>query len=837
MKSLSILTLFIALSISNSPIIAQEVSILFEVNMSYQIEEGKFDPETEFVDVAGSFNGWGETLTQLSDENQDSVYAVELNGFIPGNEIAYKFRINGEWNDREEFPGAGNDRYYTVKSDSNHIYVWYNDELPPVGPPAADFTASSTQTFVNSLVQFQNNSTGKVDSLRWYFEDGTPDTSSEQNPQIRYRETGSFDVELIAIGASENDTLLIEDFITVNERKTGETKWWNKTVFYEIFVRSFYDSDGDGIGDFNGITEKLDYLNDGDPNTYDDLGITGIWLMPIHDSPTYHGYDVIDYRSINPDYGTMEDFKNFLDAAHERGIKVIIDYVMNHTSTEHPWFEASAAGDEHFRDFYRWSQTDPGYSGPWGQQVWHQRNGDYYYGLFWGGMPDLNYENPAVKDSMFAISDFWINEIGIDGFRQDAVLYIDEDGSTLKNTDETFQFWQDFNTNLKAANPDAFAVGEAWEPTDIAIKYMSDDRLDYVFEFDLAQAILEGVNNETAGPIISQMQKVYNEYPFLQYGTFLTNHDQNRVMNVLGEDVEKAKLAASLYLTLPGIPYLYYGEEIGMLGQKPDPDIRLPMQWSDAANAGFSENQPWRSINSNYTDFNVEVMREDESSLFNHYKKLIHIRNEYSDLTNGEYEAGISSEESLFTFVRKDQYQGSPILIAVNLSPDSIKNANAVFSKSHFEYYPSNAGYFEAGVVLGEYMPNDEIRFPFAENLEDQPIENISLAPYSTKIIFVQALETSNESEEKPHNFKLHQNYPNPFNPTTTISFYLPTTESVKLKVFDITGRLVATLVDGKMNAGNHTHPFDASSLSSGIYFYLLEAGTFSTARKMILIK
>ncbi|MDR9416270.1 MAG: alpha-amylase family glycosyl hydrolase [Gracilimonas sp.] len=805
--------------------------------MSYQIESQQFNASEEFVDVAGSFNGWGETLIQLSDEDLDSVYSVEVDGFSPGQEIAYKFRINGEWNDREEFPGAGNDRLYTVKADSNHIYVWYNDERPPTGPPEADFTTNSTQVFTNSLIQFQNRSAGKIDSVTWFFESGTPEVSNEQNPQVRYSETGSFDVQLLAYGEAENDTLLVENYITVTERETEETKWWNETVFYEIFVRSFYDSDGDGIGDFNGLTEKLDYLNDGDPNTYDDLGISGIWLMPIHESPSYHGYDVINYRSINPDYGTMEDFKNFLDAAHERGIKVIIDYVMNHTSTEHPWFEKSAAGDAHFRDFYRWSETNPGYSGPWGQQVWHQRNGDYYYGLFWGGMPDLNYENPAVEDSMFTISDYWINKIGIDGFRQDAVLYIDEDGPVLKNTEETFQFWQDFNTNLKAANPDAFAVGEAWESTDIAIKYMTEDRLDYVFEFDLAQAILNGVNNETAAPIISQMQKVYDEYPFLQYGTFLTNHDQNRVMNVLGEDVEKAKLAASLYLTLPGIPYIYYGEEIGMLGQKPDPDIRLPMQWSDEANAGFSENQPWRSINSNYTDFNVEVMEENENSLLNHYKKLIHIRNEYSDLSIGEYEAGISSEESLFTFIRQNQYAGSPIMIAVNLSADSIKNASSVFSKSYFEYGPSNAGYYETDVLIGDYKSEEEFRFSFAKNESQQLVQNINLAPYSTKIILVQPVLTSKEFDKTINSFQLHQNYPNPFNPTTTISFYLPSAQTVKLNIFDITGRLVATLVEGKMNAGNHSHSFDAFSLSSGVYFYQLETNSFTSVKKMTLIK
>lgn len=809
---------------------SQEVSILFEVNMSYQIQEEKFDPENEFVDIAGSFNGWGDTITPLNDQNVDSIYSVEIDGFTPGEEIAFKFRINGEWNDREEFPGAGNNRYYTVQPDSNYIYVWYNDEINPTGPPVVDFSVASTQIYTNSVVQFNNQSSGEITSWNWFFEGGTPDTSSSENPAVRYTAAGTFDVQLIASNDTESDTLLMEDFITVSEREIGGTKWWNESVFYEIFVRSFYDSDGDGIGDFNGITEKLDYLNDGDPETKKDLGITGIWLMPIHESPTYHGYDAIDYRSINPDYGTMDDFKNFLEAAHERGIKVIIDYVMNHTSTQHPWFQKSASGDAHYRDFYRWSDTNPGYSGPWGQQVWHQQNGDYYYGLFWSGMPDLNYKNPVVKDSMFAISDFWINEIGVDGFRQDAVLYIEEDGPDLKNTDGTLQFWQDFNTNLEAANPDAFAVGEAWEPTDIALQYMTDDRLDYVFEFDLAQAILNGVNNETAAPIISQMQKVYDDYPFLQYGTFLTNHDQDRVMNVLGEDVEKAKLAASLYLTLPGIPYLYYGEEVGMLGQKPDEDIRLPMQWSDKANAGFSEYQPWRTPNSNYADFNVAVMEEDETSLLNHYKELIHFRSENPQMQTGEYEVGLTSMDDVIAFFRYDENLINTKLVVINLSDREISDLRIHHSNNML--IETGATYTFNNLLTGD---SDVGYADLSETGYTSIIQNIE--PHSTNIYSPVVLSLSTEEPDLAKDFELHQNYPNPFNPTTNISFYLPKPTEIKLQIFDVTGRLVSTILEQKMNAGNHTQTFDASNLSSGVYFYSIKSDNFQRVQKMTLIK
>lgn len=797
--------------------------------MTVQIKNETFNPATEFVDIAGSFNGWGATLHKLTDEDADSIYTIEIDGFLAGQDVHYKFRFNSSWDGREEFAGGGSNRFYKVVAENNSILVWYNNEPDPDDPPVADFKSLNTEVSVNSLAQFQDQSWGEITSRKWLFEGGTPSESQEEDPLIRYTETGTFDVELIVFNEEVSDTLHIEDYITVSEPETGETKWWNESVFYEIFVRSFYDSDGDGIGDFNGLTQKLDYLNDGNPDTDTDLGITGIWLMPIHDSPTYHGYDVIDYRSINPDYGTIEDFKTFLEAAQERGISVIIDFVMNHSSTEHPWFKASAAGDPHFRDFYRWSDTHPGYNGPWGQNVWHSKNDAYYYGLFWGGMPDLNYDNPALKDSMFAIADFWISDIGIDGFRQDAVLYIDEDGSDLKNTDGTLQFWQDFNTHVKSLNPDAFNVGEAWEPTDIVLDYISDNRLDYAFEFDLAQAILNGVNSGERTPIISQMQNVYDAYPFLQYGTFLTNHDQDRVMNTLDGNIDKAKLAASLYLTLPGIPYLYYGEEVGMLGKKPDEDIRLPMQWNTETNAGFTSGTPWRSVNSNFAEFNVEVMQEDEKSLFNQYRKFIHLRESHSAFQVGEMEIGAPSNLSVFSFARFGENL-TPVLVASNLS-DEVLESDITFSYEAVNNNPLNYDYFEILVTENDGWGTSETSANFWS------LKEVTFEPRETKVYALRSGALSTEENSNIESFYLFQNYPNPFNPSTNISFTLPRASEAQLRVYDITGRLVVELLNEKRNSGSHSVTFDASALSSGVYFYRLEAGEFQSTQKMTLIK
>ncbi len=448
----------------------------------------------------------------------------------------------------------------------------------------------------------------------------------------------------------------------------GETFWWNDIVFYEIFVRSFYDSDGDGIGDLQGIIAKLDYLNDGNPATTDDLGIGGIWLMPISQSPSYHGYDVIDYKEIESDYGTNEDFLELMDQCHQRGIKVIVDYVMNHSSNQHPWFMESSNEEEPYKDFYLWRDDDPGYTQPWGgtYHVWHpHNNGKYFYGVFWGGMPDLNYNNPAVKDTMFAIADYWLNTMQADGFRCDAVKYIYEDEGNLENLEATYQFWSDFHNHYKGINPDAMAVGEAWDATEIVLNYV-DNKFDFCFEFNLAQYIFSAVTTNSPSYIRTKMSEIKELYPYHQYGTFLTNHDQNRIFSTLVENEANNKLAAATYLTLPGIPFVYYGEEIGMLGTKPDENIRRPMQWDSGTNAGFSSGTPWHNINSNYGDYNVAEEQSDPNSIWSCYNKLIQIRNNEPALTKGTYQGINSSNNSVFAYIR--EYEGDGIVVVHNFS-------------------------------------------------------------------------------------------------------------------------------------------------------------------------
>lgn len=466
-------------------------------------------------------------------------------------------------------------------------------------------------------------------------------------------------------------------------QEQGTTYWWNETVFYEVFVRSFYDSNGDGKGDLKGLIEKLDYLNDGNPETDTDLGITGIWLMPVSESPSYHGYDVTDYKKIEEDYGSNDDFKLLMSEAHKRGIKVIVDFVMNHTSAEHPWFVSSASSpSSEYRNWYRWSPTNPGYSGPWNQAVWHYKNGMFYYGLFWGGMPDLNYEEEAVRSEMKDIASFWLKDMNVDGFRCDAVKYIYEDGSDLENTSETFDWWREFHTYYKGEKPGSVVVGEAWDRTDIVQNYVGD-KFDFCFEFDMASAIKNSIMRSNPSEIEEKMVELTTAYPYHQYGTFLTNHDQNRIIEQLGNSVEKNKLAASIYLSLPGIPFLYYGEEIGMKGMKPDENIRRPMQWSAAANGGFTTGTPWNSLNSNYTSYNVADQNDNEESLLYHYRKLISLRNENKALTKGTYQLLENEDDEILSFLR--EYQSEGVLIIANFSNDICEKITVKASQTNLE--------------------------------------------------------------------------------------------------------------------------------------------------------
>ncbi len=445
--------------------------------------------------------------------------------------------------------------------------------------------------------------------------------------------------------------------------------WWNDSVFYEIFVRSFFDSNGDGVGDFVGITQKLDYLNDGNPDTTNDLGISGIWLMPINPSPSYHGYNVTDYYAVNPEYGTLEEFKTLLVEAHTHGIRVIIDMVLNHTSIDHPWFQAATDSSSPYHDWYIWSDVDPGYSGSWEQQVWFPYNSKFYYSTFSAGMPDLNYNNPKVTAEMENVFRFWLEDVGVDGFRLDASKHLIEEGSIQANSQSTHAWYKNFYPFYKEMNPDALVVGEIWEETAIMSDYLQGDEMDLSFEFYLAGATINAINEENVFQLSQQISRTNNLIPNQRFSPFLSNHDLERVLSQLRGNVDKAKIASAVLLTAPGVPFLYYGEEIGMEGIKPDNQIRTPMQWSSAAFAGFSTVEPWQPVNPDWETVNVATETDSDSSLLSMYRTLILARNQHIALRVGDFQVINTGNDALYSFLRVSAEESVMVLINLKNEP------------------------------------------------------------------------------------------------------------------------------------------------------------------------
>ncbi|WP_044039726.1 alpha-amylase family glycosyl hydrolase [Clostridium bornimense] len=444
------------------------------------------------------------------------------------------------------------------------------------------------------------------------------------------------------VPSSKNSKFNKVEFNDVKRNKTNMDK--KQGVYYEIFVRSFADSDGDGIGDLNGVTEKLSYLKE--------LGVDGIWLMPVTESESYHGYDVIDYKAIEKDYGTMEDFQKLLEEAHKLNIKVIMDLVINHTSSSHPWFKESASSpNSKYRDYYRWVTKDDkdnyvanAVSDFGSGDVWHNKNGAYYYGIFWSEMPDLNFNNEAVRSEIKDIAKFWLKK-GIDGFRLDAARHIygvhefEEESDPLN---KNLQWWNEFATACEEVNKDVYLVGECWdeEKKDVAA-YVQP--FDTIFNFDvstdLSSTILSGKANVDGKEFSKSLEEIYNRYDSIDDkfidGVFATNHDQNRIMSMC-ETEEKAQLAAMVYMTLPGNPYIYYGEEIGMKGMKPDENIREPFVWTSGRK---KPNTTWESSQYNEDLTPLDKQKNDKNSMYNFYKKIIDLRKSTPALYSGDYKA------------------------------------------------------------------------------------------------------------------------------------------------------------------------------------------------------
>lgn len=426
------------------------------------------------------------------------------------------------------------------------------------------------------------------------------------------------------------------------------------SVCYEVFVRSFYDSNGDGIGDLRGLTQKLDYIAG--------LGADCVWLMPVAASPSYHGYDVTDYYKVAPAYGTNDDFRAFVAAAHRHKVRVLVDLVLNHTSSQHPWFqEALHDTTAPHRNWYRWSPTP--------HANWHKSplRDEYYFGLFWSGMPDLNYEHPAVLEEMKRVARFWLDSMHVDGFRLDAVRHLVEAGDQVSNTPGTHAVLRDFGQYLRTIAPQSYSIGEVWDSTDVILTYYPD-QLDAYFAFPISEALIAAVRTGKTGGLLPIVQQFQRAEPAWRWAPFQRNHDQTRTMTALGNDAAGARLAVTILLTLPGVPFIYYGEEIGMTGDKPDERLRTPMQWSRTSR-GFTTGKAWEALQSDTLTTNVAAEERKPGSLLRLYRQLMHLRAANGALRDGRLEPIATGAESVLAYWRVED-RGA-VLVLVNLGSTS----------------------------------------------------------------------------------------------------------------------------------------------------------------------
>ncbi len=491
----------------------------------------------------------------------------------------------------------------------------------------------------------------------------------------------------------------------------GHPRWYKDAVIYELHVRAFKDSDGDGSGDFAGLTEKLDYLSD--------LGVTALWLLPFYPSPLRDGgYDIADYCSVNPDYGTVKDFKRFLNEAHNRGLKVITEMVINHTSDQHPWFQRArrAPAGSRARRFYVWSETRDRYAGTriifpdfensnW---AWDPVAKAYYWHRFYSHQPDLNFDNPDVRRAILKVVDFWFG-MGVDGMRLDAVPYLFErEGTNCENLPETHVFLKELRAHVDARFKDKMLLAEANQWSEDAAAYFGEgDECHMNFHFPLMPRLFMSLSAEDRFPLVDILQQTPRIPESCQWAIFLRNHDEltlemvtdeershmyrayaadpqarinigirRRLAPLLGNDRRKIELLNALLLSLPGTPVLYYGDEIGMgdnifLGDRDG--VRTPMQWSSDRNGGFSNTNPQRLYlplildqSYHYAAVNVETQQGNPNSLWWLMKRLIAMRNQHRAFGWGSFEFVYPQNNKVLAYLRR--HEGGVILVVANLS-------------------------------------------------------------------------------------------------------------------------------------------------------------------------
>ncbi len=487
--------------------------------------------------------------------------------------------------------------------------------------------------------------------------------------------------------------------------------WYKDAIIYEVPVKSYCDGNGDGIGDFQGLQGKLDHLQT--------LGVTCLWLLPFFPSPLKDdGYDIADYVNVHPSYGTLDDFKRFLDAAHQRQLQVVVELVLNHTSDQHPWFQRarSAALGTPERDYYVWSDTDQRYGdariifvdAERSNWTWDPEARAYYWHRFFHHQPDLNYDNPAVVREMVGVLDFWL-DLGVDGFRLDAVPYlVERDGTSCENLDATHAIIKAIRQHLDARGPGRLLLAEANQPPAEVRTYFGDgDECHMAYHFPLMPRIFMGLHLEDRKPIVDVMEHTPQIPPTCQWALFLRNHDEltlemvtdderdymylaysldpqarlnlgirRRLAPLVGNSRRRIELLNALLFSFPGTPILYYGDEIGMgdnlyLGDRNG--VRTPMQWTSDRNAGFSRADPERLYSPiimdavyGYQGVNVEAQESDNASLLHWMRNMIRLRRLFKVFGRGAIEFLQPENLKVLAYVRR--FDEDVILCVANLS-------------------------------------------------------------------------------------------------------------------------------------------------------------------------
>ena len=809
---------------------AWAADVTFGVNMQYRVAQGQFVPGTDQVVVTGSFAGSGAVLT---DPDGDNVYTATVPGQPADKQLTYSYQYTHGGAAVPETVAA---RPYVVQATSaaNVLTDWFNNELPPY--PYARFFASTLTAIPGEVVRFNDSSEGgAATSWSWTFAGGTPATSTNPSPSVVWTTPGTYAVTLTATNASGSTTAKSQTMtVTTVDAALG---WWNDAVFYELYPRSFLDSNGNGSGDFAGLVSKLDYLNDGDPATTTDLGVTALYLMPVHPASNSYlgGYEVIDYKGVNYEYGTNIDFTQLVTAAHARGIRVILDMVFNHSSSQHPWFTTGAAGaGSQYDNYYVFRSTNPG--GNWRTNpISHTNpNFNYFYGKFGTDTPDLNFNSASVRNTVKDISSYWLSR-KVDGFRLDAPLFLYESGNALgdaqqQNLPATYAYWRSWRAHIKAANPEAFSVGETWLLGDVPdmAKYTYQG-FDVGFQFDIAFGLEDALNKENKLFVQTPVEQSMQYYSFLQFGVFASNHDlylRNsgnsnplRIKDRLSTNKDaKAKLAAAFVLTAPGVPFLYYGDEIGISSTY----ARSPMQWTAAANAGFSTGTPWATLGSDYATYNVQVEQGDATSILSAHRALVALRKAQVALRRGDYQTLTTSVPGVYAFART--YGTETVVVLLNFASLGQRNVRLTLAGSAL----AGGTYALANLLQPGATAASALTVGTDGSITNWvPYAVLPANSYTVlKLQAGTALATAGTATA-PAALTL---YPNPSGPGL-LTLTLPTSaSSAHLRLLDHLGRLVLSC---ETRVVNGQAQLDLSGVARGSYFVQATAGGITYGSKL----